>query len=75
MQRERILELAKEAGLVRTQACCEGVKNKLCSNDVWKGDLGAFVAMIEVDYGKIIRETYARMTPVDTLAEATVKKK
>jgi hypothetical protein len=31
--------------------------------------------MIEVDYGKIIRETYARMTPVDTLAEATVKKK
>jgi hypothetical protein len=30
MQRERILELAKEAGLVRTQACCEGVKNKLC---------------------------------------------
>lgn len=47
MMQERIFELAKKAGLTRVVTCCEGVENKLCANDQWKGNLGPFAAVIE----------------------------
>ena len=47
MQNELIFELAKEAGFKRITECCPGVENKLCTNDVWKGNLGELVAAIE----------------------------
>lgn len=49
MMNERIFELAKEAGFERVTECCPGVENKLCSNDVWKGNLGAFIAVVMKD--------------------------
>lgn len=49
MKMERVFELAKEASFERVKACCEGVPNKLCSTDLWKGNLGAFVAAVMKD--------------------------
>lgn len=46
MQREKLFALAKEAEFVCVDSCCS-VPNKACSNDVWKGDIVAFVAAIE----------------------------
>lgn len=49
MMRERLFELIKEAGLERVQTCCPGVEYKLCSNDVWKGDLSSLVGLVEAE--------------------------
>lgn len=47
MRRERLLELAEQAGFTRIETCCPGVPNKVCSNDIWKGDISSFVYAIE----------------------------
>lgn len=47
MRREDIFEAARVAEFTRVSECCPGVELKLCSNDQWKGDLGAFVTQIE----------------------------
>jgi hypothetical protein len=48
MKREDIFEAARVAEFIRVSECCPGVELKLCSNDQWKGDLGAFVTQIEM---------------------------
>lgn len=47
MQNEAIFAAAQAAELTRVKTCCEGVENKLCSTDEWKGNLGPFAAQIE----------------------------
>lgn len=47
MYREELFKAADAAGLTRITTCCDGVKNKLCANDAWQGDLGAFAAEVE----------------------------
>jgi hypothetical protein len=45
MNREDIIRMAREAGLVKTVDCC-AVPNKFCGQDQWKGDLNAFAALV-----------------------------
>lgn len=47
MKQEDMFAVAQEAGFNRIKTCCEGVENKFCANDEWKGDLGALAAEIE----------------------------
>lgn len=47
MKREELFAAAQAAEFTRTKACCPGVELKICSNDEWKGDLGALATQIE----------------------------
>lgn len=47
ISREDIFSAAEASGFQRIEACCEGVQLKACSNDVWKGEVVAFVAELE----------------------------
>jgi hypothetical protein len=42
------IELAREAGLIKTVDCC-GVPDKFCGQDEWKGNLKAFEALVRAD--------------------------
>ena len=42
------IELAHEAGLIKTVDCC-GVPDKFCGQDEWKGNLKAFEALVRAD--------------------------
>lgn len=46
MRREDIFAAAEAAQFARTESCC-GVPLKTCSNDVWKGDIAAFISECE----------------------------
>jgi hypothetical protein len=47
VKHEDIFEAARIAAFTRVKTCCEDVENKLCSNDEWRGNLGAFAAQVE----------------------------
>jgi len=45
MNREDIVRMAREAGMVKTIDCCS-VPNKFCGQDQWKGDINAFAVLV-----------------------------
>ena len=45
MNREDIIRMAREAGLVKVEDCCS-VPNKFCASDEWKGNLAVFAALV-----------------------------
>lgn len=47
MEREEIFAAAEQSEFNRIKACCEVIPFKACSNDVWKGDIVAFVSELE----------------------------
>lgn len=47
MKQEDMFAVAKEAGFTRVKTCCEGVENKFCANDEWRGNLAALVTKVE----------------------------
>jgi hypothetical protein len=66
MQNELIFELAKEAGFKRITECCPGVPNKLCSNDVWKGDLSSLIHHVVEDTRRWVKKEFNRGDSVVT---------
>jgi hypothetical protein len=50
------IELAHEAGLIKTVDCC-GVPDKFCGQDEWKGNIKAFEALVRADE----REAFAKI--------------
>lgn len=76
MQRERMFELLKAAGFERIDQCCPHVKTKFCSNDAWRGDMGALFSVIGKDYypdltveEKMLQETYPEQPVIGQLHE------
>jgi hypothetical protein len=45
MTQDEIIEMARQAELVKTIDCC-GVPNKFCSQDQWKGNLSVFAKLV-----------------------------
>jgi hypothetical protein len=45
MTQDEIIEMARQAELVKTIDCC-GVVNKFCSQDQWKGNLSVFAKLV-----------------------------
>lgn len=43
MKLSQIFRIAEISGLKRVVQCCDGVPDKVCMNDVWKGNIGVFV--------------------------------
>jgi len=44
ISRERIFQILKSAGAIRTYSCC-GIEDKLCGTDEWRGNMEAVVKM------------------------------
>jgi hypothetical protein len=53
------IELAREAGLIKTVDCC-GVPDKFCGQDEWKGNLKVFAALVRADAIADEREEFQR---------------
>jgi len=47
VKQEDMFAVARAAEFTRIKTCCEGVENKLCANDEWRGNLAALVTKVE----------------------------
>jgi hypothetical protein len=52
LNREMLFKAAADADFVRTEACCPSVGLKMCSGDVWKGNLAVFAGRVVAAQGE-----------------------
>lgn len=69
MNREDIIRMAREAGLVKVEDCC-GVPNKFCASDEWKGNLAVFANLVASAAQAKEREACAKIVEESSLPDA-----
>ena len=60
ISRERIFQILKSAGAIRTYSCC-GIEDKLCGTDEWRGNMEAVVKIAYAAGQEASREECAKL--------------